>query len=76
MAALGIIQALQKDYDRPIITEVVAFGGFRLNDPQFLNYYFSDIEKPFCKTQITPKIAELMRHFSIHINNTNNIASM
>lgn len=68
MAALAAIQALQKDYDCAIITEVVAFGGFRLNDPQFLNYYYSDIEKPFCKTYITPKIADVMLQFSNHVN--------
>jgi peptide-methionine (S)-S-oxide reductase len=67
MAVQGAIEAQREGYDRPIITEVVAFGGFRLNDPHFLNYYYGDVEKPFCKTYITPKIAELVRQFSRHV---------
>jgi peptide-methionine (S)-S-oxide reductase len=69
-AAIGAIEQLQKDYDRPIITEVLAFEDFRLNDAHFLNYYYSDVEKPFCQTYIRPKIAQLMRQFSRELKDT------
>ncbi|TDQ08266.1 peptide-methionine (S)-S-oxide reductase [Pedobacter metabolipauper] len=58
------IQALQKDFSQPIITEVLDFGDFKLNQPQYLNYYYTDTERPFCKNIVDPKLKELMSKFS------------
>lgn len=65
--ALEAIHRLQADYDQPIITEVLTFNHFRLNEPHFLNYYYNDVEKPFCRTYITPKLKQLMQDFSTYI---------
>jgi peptide-methionine (S)-S-oxide reductase len=63
MARLAI-EVLQKDYLLPIITEVLPYKSFRLNTPQFLNYYYSDVHKPFCENIINPKLKTLMKLFS------------
>ena len=58
------INKLQADFIRPIITEVIPFKAFKLNDQQYLNYYHKNPEKPFCKTYIDPKLKMLMTRFS------------
>ena len=55
------LSAAQSDFDEPILTEVVSFAAFRHNQPKYLNYYASDLDRPFCKTYISPKLAELKR---------------
>lgn len=58
------IRLLQKDFDAPIITKVLKFESFKLNTPDYLNYYFSNPDKPFCKNVITPKLQILLEKFS------------
>jgi len=58
---------LQKDFTEPLITGVVPFGQFKSSEDRFHNYYFNDIDKPFCKTHISPKINLLKEKFSAHI---------
>lgn len=55
---------LQKDFADSIITSVIPFGEFKSSEERFQNYYFSDIDKPFCKTHISPKIDLLKNKFS------------
>lgn len=57
------IIALQADFDQPVITEVLPFRSFRLNKEEYLNYYYSNPEKPFCQTFINPKLQLLMQRF-------------
>ncbi|RYZ27192.1 MAG: hypothetical protein EOP49_42560, partial [Sphingobacteriales bacterium] len=57
----AIIQALQTEFNEPIVIEVVPFGSFKLNHPQYLNYYYADPEKPFCKNIVNPKLIQLLR---------------
>ncbi|SDG56589.1 peptide-methionine (S)-S-oxide reductase [Dyadobacter soli] len=63
-SAKQAIERLQADFDRRIITEVVPFGMFKLNDEKYLNYYLKNPEKPFCKTFIDSKLKILLRRFS------------
>jgi peptide-methionine (S)-S-oxide reductase len=65
------INQLQADFDRPIITEVIPFGSFKLNRDEYLDYYFKDPEKPFCKTFIDPKLKILINRFSDHLHEQN-----
>ena len=58
------IQLLQKDFDGPVITKVLKFESFKLNTPDYLNYYLSNPDKPFCKNVITPKLQILLEKFS------------
>jgi peptide-methionine (S)-S-oxide reductase len=58
------ITDLQKDFDSVIITRVIPFKDFRLNDQTYLNYYYSNPEKPFCENVVSPKLRLLLRQFS------------
>lgn len=58
------INALQNDFDKPVITQVLPFGDFKLNREDSLNYYFSDPERPFCENYINPKLKMLLSQFS------------
>ena len=58
------IGLLQKDYEAPIITEVIPYKSFKLNTEPFLNYYYSDVQKPFCENIINPKLERLLKLFS------------
>jgi peptide-methionine (S)-S-oxide reductase len=58
------IESLQKDYEAPIITVVIPYKSFKLNTEPFLNYYFSDVQKPFCENIIKPKLKTLLKLFT------------
>lgn len=63
----GIIGKLQKEFEMPIITEVLPFGKFNASKAMYQNYYYKDTNKPFCKTHIAPKLALLLQRFSTHV---------
>ncbi|WP_159477342.1 peptide-methionine (S)-S-oxide reductase [Dyadobacter sp. 3J3] len=58
------IKVLQSEFDNPIITTVEAFYEFKLNQETYLDYYYKNPEKPFCKNIVTPKLRLLLRQFS------------
>ncbi len=62
------LKELQVEFDRKIITRVLPFKTFKPSVELFRNYYFSDKEKPFCKTYIAPKLKLLLSQFSEHVN--------
>ena len=59
--AIGL---LQKDYEAAIITAVIPYKSFKLNTEPYLNYYYSDVQKPFCENIINPKLEKLLKLFS------------
>ena len=54
---------LRKEFGEPIITEILRFGEFNLNSKEFLDYYATDPQRPFCKNYIEPKLKLLMERF-------------
>jgi peptide-methionine (S)-S-oxide reductase len=64
LEAQTILNAKQKLFEKPLVTKVYPFGVFRLNDEQYLNYYKSNPEKPFCQVRIEPKLDILLNQFS------------
>ncbi len=58
-----ILKELQIAFEKPLITEVLPFKKFKASDSKFHNYYYSDKEKPFCKTYIHPKLKLLLDKF-------------
>lgn len=58
------IALLQKDYEAPVITEVLPYKSFKLNSESYLNYYYNDVQKPFCENIINPKLEKLLKFFS------------
>lgn len=66
--AKGAIEILQTQFKDPIITKVIPFKSFKLNNEHYLDYYYKSPGKPFCKTFINPKLKILLNQFSIHVN--------
>ena len=63
----GLLIEVQNDFDEPLITQVLPFNAFKPSDSQFHNYYFTDTERPFCKTHIKPKLQLLLDTFSAQV---------
>ncbi len=59
-----ILIALQSEFERPLITKVLAFDSFRPSDPQYTDYYHKNPQKPFCRSYIRPKLKMLSEKFS------------
>lgn len=64
-----ILKALQADFSRKLITKTFYFKAFKPSDEQFHNYYYSNPEKPFCKSYIDPKLKVLMTKYSRFMRN-------
>ena len=58
----------QKEFDGEIITKVIPFVDFKINDENYLNYYYSNPQKPFCENVINPKLRLLLQNFSNHLD--------
>lgn len=63
-ASSHAISQLQSEFEQPIITRVIPFIDFKPNKAEYLDYYYSDPEKPFCQNYITPKLQLLRERFS------------
>ncbi|SMG12585.1 peptide-methionine (S)-S-oxide reductase [Marivirga sericea] len=63
----NILSDLQQEFEERIITEVLAFKDFKRNQENYLNYYYSNPEKPFCKNYISPKLKKLTDKFSRNV---------
>lgn len=66
--AAAAINILQRDFDLPIITMILPFRHFKLNNQSFLNYYYKNPKKPFCQTYINPKLKLLLQQFAALVN--------
>jgi len=62
-AAKRAIAVLQTEFNEPIITEILPLSEFKLNDEQYLNYYYSDPRRPFCENIVGPKLEALRKRF-------------
>lgn len=58
------LKELQLEFEKQLVTQILPFKSFKLSDERFHNYYYSDREKPFCKTYIEPKLKVLLELFS------------
>lgn len=63
-----ILNLLEEELNQTFITEVIAFGEFKLNEDEFLNYFYSRPDAPFCKNHIHPKIEKLRESFANQLN--------
>jgi peptide-methionine (S)-S-oxide reductase len=62
------LKDLQVDFAQPIITQVLPFQSFRLNEENYLDYYYKDPSKPFCQNIVNPKLKELLARFKDEIH--------
>lgn len=65
--ANALLMHFQKDFDKKIQTRVYHHAAFSLNHKKYQNYYYSNPEKPFCKSRITPKLKLLLTKFGSDI---------
>ncbi len=66
--ASKILDSLQSDFDKPIITQVLRFHSFKANKDELQNYLYNSPNKPFCKTYIHPKLRLLLTRFKHQVN--------
>ncbi|GAA4112209.1 hypothetical protein GCM10022393_10480 [Aquimarina addita] len=59
-----ILQELQRDFDKKILTQVLPFKTFKSSRPELLDYYKTNPERPFCKSYIHPKLLMLREKYS------------
>ena len=62
--ASAVLITLKTEFIAPIITKVLPFLQFKLNKEEYLNYYKSNPEKPFCENYITPKLKLLLNRYA------------
>jgi peptide-methionine (S)-S-oxide reductase len=62
------LEDLQKDFEEQIITKVLPFPTFKLNEENYLDYYYKDPSKSFCQNIFSPKLKILMAKFAKHIS--------
>ncbi|OBS95514.1 peptide methionine sulfoxide reductase [Vibrio tasmaniensis] len=63
-----ILDALQRDFGKPIITQVLPFCSFKANKNELQNYLYNSPDKPFCKAYIHPKLRLLLASFKLQVN--------
>ena len=68
LEAQTILNEKQKLFKKPLVTKIYPFGIFKLNNEQYLNYYESNPEKPFCQVRIKPKLQLLLEKYSDYTN--------
>ena len=66
LRARQAIAILQAGFDDPIITRVLSFREFEASPERYRNYYRSDPSRPFCRTNIDPKLKIIRERFSTH----------
>lgn len=54
-----LLDKFQADFQAPLVTRVLAFGGFKASPEQFRDYARKHAGKQFCQRHIDPKLASL-----------------
>ena len=67
LEAQTILNEKQKLFEKSLVTKVYPFGTFKLNDAQYLDYYKSNPEKPFCQVRIEPKLRVLLERYGEYV---------
>ena len=66
--ATSELAALQGEWDRPLITQVLPLVDFILNDARYHSYYLNRPDAQFCQVHIEPKLATLRDLFAPYYN--------
>ncbi|WP_316846774.1 peptide-methionine (S)-S-oxide reductase [Pedobacter psychrodurus] len=64
----AVIGDLQIHFSDTIITQVLPLIAFKLNSNEYLNYYYDNPQKPFCKNIVHPKLKVLLAKFSSFVD--------
>lgn len=66
--AKRVLDSLQCDFDKKIITRILPFDSFKVNKDELVNYLYRSPNKPFCKVYIHPKLRILLTRFKHQVN--------
>lgn len=66
--AKAYISKLQRDFDKPLVTQILPFKTFKASRESITDYYKKNPEKPFCKRYIAPKLKLIFEKFQEHYN--------
>jgi peptide-methionine (S)-S-oxide reductase len=69
LLAVQILEELGSEFGNKIITKVLPIRQFQPSKKEFLNYYYKNPEKPFCRNHILPKLMELKKTIADKIEN-------
>ena len=61
--AQEILSVAQLQHTAPLITKVLPFLSFKLNQETYQEYYLKNPDKPFCQRYIEPKLSLLKKEF-------------
>jgi peptide-methionine (S)-S-oxide reductase len=61
-----LLATLSEQDDADYVTEALPFRRFRLNTQDYLDYYRTRPDAPFCRTYIEPKLAKIRERFARH----------
>jgi len=64
----GIMSQLQPEENEKYITQILPFVDFKLNQEEFLNYFATRTDAPFCETYIRPKLKMLLEKYGPLVN--------
>jgi peptide-methionine (S)-S-oxide reductase len=64
----GLVQILQHDFEKELITQVLPFADFKMNREDQLNYFYSRPDNAFCTSYIHPKLELLKQKFRAKLN--------
>lgn len=59
----NMLEELQNQFDKPLVTEVLQFKTFKASLPKFQNYHQKNSEGQFCQTYIDPKLSMLRKKY-------------
>ncbi|MCF2447110.1 peptide-methionine (S)-S-oxide reductase [Dyadobacter sp. CY345] len=65
-----LLDEMQSEFDDKIITQIIPFKEFKLNQETYLNYYYNNPDKPFCKNIVNPKLRLLLKQFFSEVDQT------
>ena len=59
--ASNILAELQTEFEKPLVTKVLPFESFKINEEGYQDYYYKNPDKPFCQTYIKPKLEKILK---------------
>jgi peptide-methionine (S)-S-oxide reductase len=60
---IEIMEGLRELFTQRIITQILPFSEFKLNQEKYLNYYKKNKDNGFCKRYINPKLEMLLARY-------------
>lgn len=70
-----LIEDLQSDFDKNIITKVLPMMRFKKNKEEYLDYYYKNPEQKFCKRYINPKLKFLLENYTNQVDDSKLVSS-